>query len=108
MAKLTLNMSDETLRKLTEAARLTGVTPEHMAETRLEAWAQTADGGAAPDHAPPVVAEPARAWARATDEDRDPPEDNAANYDLNEIGRLWSDVRPEMEALLERKLNKSR
>ena len=34
----------------------------------------------------------------------DPREDNAANYDLTEVGRPWSEVRPEMEALLERKL----
>ena len=34
----------------------------------------------------------------------DPRSDNAANYDLNEPGRPWSEVRPEMVALLERKL----
>jgi len=34
----------------------------------------------------------------------DPREDRAANYDLTEVGRPWSEVRPEMEALLERKL----
>lgn len=34
----------------------------------------------------------------------DPREDSAANYDLNEVGRPWSEVRPEMEAYLERKL----
>lgn len=34
----------------------------------------------------------------------DPREDNAATYDLNEVGRPWSEVRPEMVALLERKL----
>jgi hypothetical protein len=34
----------------------------------------------------------------------DPRDDNAGNYDLNEIGRPWSEVRPELEALLERKL----
>lgn len=81
MAKLTLNMSDETLLELTEAARLAGVTPERMAEKRLEAWAQTADGSPGPDH--------------------------AADYDLNEIGRPWSEVRPELEALLERKLQQT-
>lgn len=108
MAKLTVNMSDETLRKLTESARLAGVTAERMAETRLEAWAKTADGRPAPDLAPALVAEPSRAWAGAADENGDPREDNADNYDLNEIGRPWSEVRPEMEALLERKLSKSR
>lgn len=108
MARLTVKISDEALRKLTAAARLAGVTPEHMAETRLEAWAQTADDRPVPDHLAPVVSEPARDWAHATDEDRDPREDNAADYDLNETGRPWSEVRPEMEALLERKLTKSR
>ena len=34
----------------------------------------------------------------------DPREDNAADYDLDEVGRPWSEVRPEMMALLERKL----
>tara|TARA_R110000787_G_scaffold274232_1_gene382106 strand:+ start:206 stop:445 length:240 start_codon:yes stop_codon:yes gene_type:complete len=79
-----------------------------MAETRLEAWAQTADDRPVPPSPPSVVSEPARNWAHATDEDRDPPEDNAADYDLNETGRPWSEIRPEMEALLERKLTKSR
>ncbi|HYC67984.1 hypothetical protein [Brevundimonas sp.] len=34
----------------------------------------------------------------------DPRDDNADNYDLNEVGRPWSEVRPELEAYLERKL----
>ncbi|MDI6623398.1 MAG: hypothetical protein QME55_01600 [Brevundimonas sp.] len=34
----------------------------------------------------------------------DPRDDNAANYDLNEVGRPWSEVRPELVAYLERKL----
>ena len=34
----------------------------------------------------------------------DPRDDNPDDYDLNEVGRPWSEVRPEMEALLERKL----
>ncbi|WP_417230200.1 hypothetical protein [Brevundimonas sp.] len=108
MAKLTVNMSDETLQKLTEAARLAGMTPERMAGTMLEAWAQTATGSPATDQTPPGVAEPVRGWAATADGDLDPHEDNAANYDLNETGRPWSEVRPELEALLERKLSKSR
>ena len=107
MAKLTVSISDEALLKLTEAARLAGVTPERMAETRLEAWPRTDDDNPSPNHAPVGVSEPNHAWPRA-DDDRDPPEDNAANYDLNEPGRPWSEVRPEMEALLERKLSKTR
>ncbi|WP_339928750.1 hypothetical protein [uncultured Brevundimonas sp.] len=108
MASLTIKMSDEALRKLTAAARLAGVTPERLAETRLEAWAQTDDESPLPDHVPPMVSEPARAWVGTTDKDRDPHEDNAGNYDLNEGGRPWSEVRAELEALLERKLSKSR
>lgn len=34
----------------------------------------------------------------------DPRDDNPDDHDLNEVGRPWSEVRPEMEALLERKL----
>lgn len=34
----------------------------------------------------------------------DPRHDQASDYDLNEPGRPWSEVRPEMEARLEQKL----
>lgn len=105
MPTFTIKLDDETLRKLTEAAGVSGVTPARMAEMLLEAWPLAGDEITAT----PGVGEPASAWASAPDpvvwhEGGDPRDDNAANYDLNEAGRPWSEVRPEMEALLERKL----
>ena len=127
MTTFTLKLDDDTHRKLTEAAQRAGVTPERMAEMLVEAWLLADDDRAGP----PGVGEPARAWAGAAEADGgsdqfttpeddegpfvdldevdwpeggDPREDNAANYDLNEVGRPWSEVRPEMEAHLERKL----
>jgi len=169
MATFTLTLDGSTLRKLTEAARKAGVTPERMAAMTLEAWI-LADVGL--NRGPAGVGEPARAWTgvrmdgapdqHTTTEDSDgsfvdlevalgaistakimarakmtgiepedlatialdsrffdyegfewpeggdPREDNASNYDLNEVGRPWSEVRPEMEALLERKLAERR
>ena len=127
MATFTLKLDKGTLRKLTEAADRAGVTPERMAEMMVETWLLADDDRPAPSG----VGEPARAWAGAAEvgggsdqfttpedyegpfvdldevewpEGGDPREDNAANYDLNEVGRPWSEVRPEMEAYLERKL----
>ena len=117
MATFTLKLDAYTLRKLTEAARKAGVSPERMAGMLLEAWVHDAVAPG-PERAQPGVDEPAHAWADAVGdvdgpfdhddfewpEGGDPREDNAANYDLNEVGRPWSEVRPEMEAYLERKL----
>lgn len=36
----------------------------------------------------------------------DPREDNASNYDLNEVGRPWSEVRPEFMALIDKTFGK--
>lgn len=167
MATLPLKLDEETLRKLTEAARRAEVTPERLAATKLEAWLLS-DAGLDRGPAGSGVGEPAHAWTgvpkdggagqRPTPEDDkdpfvdldvaldapstaritarakrtgiapeelaaielnsqffdyddfewpaggDPREDSAANYDLTEVGRPWSEARPEMEALLERKL----
>lgn len=102
MATFTLNLDDDTLRKLTDAARRAGVTPERMAAMLVETWLLADDDRPAP----PGVGEPARAWAGATDEGGDPREDNAANYDLNEAGRPWSEVRPEFMALIDQTFGK--
>lgn len=61
MASFTLPLDDDTLRKLTEAARRTGVTPERLAGMLVEAGMQAVDDLPAP----PGVGEPARAWAGA-------------------------------------------
>lgn len=102
MATFTLKLDDYTLQKLTEAAREAGFTPEHMAAMVMERWALADDDLPAP----PGVGEPARAWADATDEGGDPPEDNASNHDLNEVGRPWSEVRPEFMALIDKTFGK--
>ena len=65
MTIFTLKLDDDTLRKLTEAARKAGVTPERMVEIMVEA-ALVADDDLP---APPGVSEPARVWAGATDDD---------------------------------------
>ena len=71
MASLTLKLSDDTLRKLTEAAHEAGVTPEGMAEMTLEAWALSHEGPPSPPLAAEGLAEPGRAWADARENDRE-------------------------------------
>lgn len=66
-------------------AKMMGITPEELATIALDSRFFDYD---------------AFEWP----EGGDPREDNASNYDLNEVGRPWSEVRPEMEAYLERKL----
>ena len=102
MATFILKLDDNTHRKLTEAARKAGVTPERMAAMVVEAWILAEDDLPTP----PGVGEPARAWADATQEGGDPFEDNAASYDLNEAGRPWSEVRPEFMALIDKTFGK--
>lgn len=167
MATFTLKLDDYTFRKLTEAARKAGLTPERMAAMTLGAWILADDGQ---DRGPVGVGEPARAWTGVTkdtgtdqqttpeDHERpfvdldvaldalsaaritarakrigiapeklatleldnrffdyddfewpeggDPRSDNAANYDLNEVGRPWSEVRPEFMALIDETFGK--
>ena len=103
MTTFTLKLDDDTLRKLTEAARKAGVTPERMAETMLET-------GLLANHdlpASPGVGEPAPVWAGERDAAGDPRDDSAANYDLNEVGRPWSEVRPEFMALIDKTFGKA-
>jgi|GEM_PF-668971 len=100
---LTLTLNDDTAGKIAARAKAMGIPPEQLAAQMLETWLAIA-----PDPGLPAVEEPARAWADATGATQDPHEDNAAHYDLNEVGRPWSEVRPEMEALLERKLAQTR
>lgn len=101
MATFTLKLDDDTFLKLAEAARRAGVTPERMAEMVMETWIVAADDLPASTG----VDEPARAWAGATDEGGDPHEDNAAG--LNEVGRPWSEVRPEFVALIDKTFGKA-
>ena len=71
--------------RLTARAKMMGIAPEQLATIELDSRFFDYDDFDWP-------------------EGGDPREDNAANYDLNEVGRPWSEVRPEMEAYLERKL----
>lgn len=102
MATFTIKLDDDTLRKLTEAARKAGVTPERMAEMVVERGILADDD----PPAPPGVGEPARAWADAADKGGDHGEGNATNHDLNEVGRPWSEVRPEFIALIDKTFGK--
>jgi hypothetical protein len=71
--------------RITARAKRMGITPEELATLELDSQFFDYDDFEWP-------------------EGGDPRSDNAANYDLNEPGRPWSEVRPEMVALLERKL----
>lgn len=71
--------------RITARAKMMGIAPEELATIALDSRFFDYDDFEWP-------------------EGGDPREDNAANYDLNEVGRPWSAVRPEMEAYLERKL----
>jgi len=68
MVSLTLKLSDDTLRRLTEAAREAGVTPERMVEMTLEARMLTHEERRVPQG----LAEPGRAWADASEVRNDP------------------------------------
>lgn len=71
--------------RITAQANMTGIAPEELAVIALDSRFFDYDDFEWPDGG-------------------DPREDKASNYDLNEVGRPWSEVRPEMEAYLERKL----
>ncbi len=71
--------------RITARAKMMGITPEELATIALDSRFFDYDDFE---------------WPKGGD----PRADNAANYDLNEVGRPWSEVRPEMVALLERKL----
>ncbi len=81
---LNLTLSDYTVAKLTKKAEALGVTPETLAAMLLDQQLFDYDDFT---------------WT-----DGDPRDDHVSNYDLNEPGRLWSEVRPELIARLERKL----
>jgi hypothetical protein len=163
MTRFALELDDYSLRKLTEAARAAEVSPGRMATMMLEAWLRD-EVGPTPERAPPVVEEPARAWAGAADGGAGPlarpaepagliielveplgsrfadlardggvsqavlaaevldsqlfdyddfewpeggdPRQDKADYDLDEVGRPWSEVRPEFMALIDKAFGK--
>lgn len=81
---LNLKLSDYTASKIADKAKALGLPVEEVAVMLLDAS---------------VFDDDDFTWI-----DGDPRDDHASNHDLNEPGRLWSEVRPEMVAYLERKL----
>lgn len=62
MATFTVKLDDDTLHRLTEAAKRVGVTPERLAEMTLESLLFDGDGFHGSDRDSIGVREPARAW----------------------------------------------
>ena len=82
---LSIELSDLTVAKLSARAKALGITPEVLASLVLDQQFFDHDD---------------LAWPGG-----DPRDDHASNYDLNETGRTWRDVRPELVERLERKLS---
>ena len=64
MMTFNIKLDDYALRKLTEAAKRAGVTPERLAEMMVESW--LFDDDVVPDLQAAGVREPARAWTNQT------------------------------------------
>lgn len=77
---LKLTLDDHTSAKLAEQAKAMGVTPETLAVDLLQKTLIDNEAFAARQG------------------------DSLSNHDLNEEGRLWSDVRPELLARMKQKL----
>lgn len=85
---LNVKLSTFTASKLAEEAKAMGVTPEQLAAMVLDdKFFDYRDF----------------TWING-----DPRDDHAANHDLNETGRTWSDVRPEFLARMKQKLAEHR
>lgn len=79
---LNLKLSDYTSAKLSERAKAMGIAPEELAAMVLDDKFFEYDDFT---------------WING-----DPRDDDVANYDVNEPGRPWSEVRPEFVALIEK------
>ncbi len=77
---LKITLDTDISGKIAEKARLLGVTPEALA---IQVIRDEFIGDHSRD---------------------DPRHDHISSYDLNEVGRDWSDVRPELLARMKRKL----
>ena len=84
---LNLTLSDYTVAKLTKKAEALGVTPEVLAAMLLDQHLFDYDDFT---------------WT-----DGDPRDDHVSNYDLNEPGRPWSEVRAELVELIDQTFSKS-
>lgn len=81
---LNVTLSDYTAAKLADRAVAMGLSPEELAALILD--------NTFFDHGD-------FAWPGG-----DPRQDHARNHDLNEPGRAWNEVRPELLARMERQL----
>lgn len=81
---LNLTLTDYTASKIAEKAAAMGMTPEDLAAMVLDARFFDYDDFT---------------WING-----DPRQDHAGNHDLNEVGRAWSELRPEFLARLKQKL----
>ena len=79
---LTLKLDDYTAAKIAARAKAMGIPPEELAAMVLDARFFDYDDFT---------------WIGG-----DPRDDDASRYDLNEIGRPWSEVRPEFLALIDK------
>jgi len=79
---LNITLSDYTASKLAEKAKAMGIAPEELAAMVLDDKFVDYDDFT---------------WING-----DPRDDNVSNYDVNEPGRPWDEVRPEFMALIEK------
>ena len=82
---LNLNLTDYTASKIAEKAETMGISTTELAVMILDAS---------------VFDHEDFAWANGK-----PQDDHADNHDLNEAGRPWSDIRPELMARMKLKLS---
>lgn len=83
---LTLKLDDYTAAKIAERAKIMGIPPEDLAAMVLDARFFDYDDFT---------------WING-----DPRHDHASNYDLQEEGRPWSEVRPDFLALIDKTFGK--
>jgi len=79
---LNITLSDYTASKLAEKAKAMGIAPEELAAMVLDDKFVDYDDFI---------------WING-----DPRDDDVSNYDVNEPGRPWDEVRPEFMALIEK------
>ena len=83
---LTLKLDDYTAAKIAERAKAMGIAPEALAAMVLDARFFDYDDFT---------------WING-----DPRDEDAADHDLQEEGRPWSEVRPELMALIDKTFGK--
>lgn len=84
---MTLKLDDYTTAKIAARAKAMGIPPEDLAAMVLDARFFDYDDFT---------------WING-----DPRDDDAANYDLQEMGRPWDEVRPELMALIDKTFGKA-